>query len=405
MPSNISAGKLKSSRRNCIIDGIVNAIQHHADRRLRAVLTEANLRLTALKLKNFRSYENITLTPPEGITVIAGENGTGKTNLLEAVHLCCLGRSHRTNTDTDMILSGAETAAVQLTVQRNDGRHDTGVRLFRSQKRKKICYVNGKTAQRVGDLMGHATCVIFSPEDLGLVQDGPNVRRRYLDMLLSQLQPAYFFTLQQYTAALRERNALLKLPESPQLSSQLDIWDEQLAQAAAPLIRLRSQMSERLSQMAAGHYRAISGRDEEMLGIRYQTQLTEADLAAQAVSMLRAHRQDDFRRQTTSVGPHRDDLHLTLSGVSLQAYASQGQARTAALSMKLAAFDLLCEEQGEPPLLLLDDVLSELDPQRRHRLIARIRGAQALLTCTDVTDLNGAEPNCVLHVRDGTVTE
>ena len=363
------------------------------------------MHLTALKLKNFRSYANITLTPPEGITVIAGENGAGKTNLLEAVHLCCLGRSHRTNTDTDMILNGADTAAVQATVQRRDGRHDTGVRLFQGQKRKKICYVNGKTAQRVGDLMGHATCVIFSPEDLGLVQDGPNVRRRYLDMLLSQLQPAYFFTLQQYMTALRQRNALLKQPESPELNAQLDVWDEQLAQAAAPLTRLREQMSGRLSAMAAEHYRAISGRDQEVLSIRYVTQLGETDIAAQALRLLRQRRRDDFHRLSTSVGPHRDDLSLTLSGESLQSYASQGQSRTAALSMKLAAFDLLTEEQGEPPLLLLDDVLSELDPLRRKRLIDRIRSAQALLTCTDVSDLNGAEPNCILRVAGGTVSE
>ena len=362
------------------------------------------MHLTALKLKNFRSYGNITLTPPEGITVIAGENGAGKTNLLEAVHLCCLGRSHRTNVDAEMIMNGTETAAVQLTVRRRDGQHDTGVRLFQTQKRKKICYVNGKTAQRIGDLMGHATCVIFSPEDLGLVQDGPNVRRRYLDMLLSQLQPAYFFTLQQYMTALRQRNALLKQPESGALNSQLDVWDEQLAQCAAPLVRLRAQMSERLSVMAAAHYRYISGRDEETLGIRYMTQLTEPDPAAQALRLLQARRHDDFRRLSTSVGPHRDDLSLTLGGEDLQAYASQGQARTAALSMKLAAFDLLCEEQGEPPLLLLDDVLSELDPVRRRHLIDRVRGAQALLTCTDVSDLNGAEPNCVLNVSGGTIS-
>ncbi len=363
------------------------------------------MRLTALKLKNFRSYENITLTPPEGITVIAGENGAGKTNLLEAVHLCCLGRSHRTNTDADMIRAGADTGGVQLTVERRDGTHDTGVRLFQTQRRKKICYVNGKIAHRIGELMGHATCVIFSPEDLGLVQEGPNVRRRYLDMLLSQLQPAYFFALQQYTTALRQRNALLKQPDSAEVQSQLDIWDEQLAQTAAPLVRLRAQMSERLSGMAATHYAAISGRPEETLRIRYVTQLGDPEPAEQALRLLRERRRDDFRRLSTGVGPHRDDLSLTLSGVSMQAYASQGQARTAALSMKLAAFDLLTAEQGEPPLLLLDDVLSELDPARRRRLIDRIRGAQALLTCTDVSDLNGASPQCVLQVANGAVSE
>ena len=361
------------------------------------------MQLSALRLKNFRCYQNVTLTPPEGITVIAGENGTGKTNLLEAVHLCCLGRSHRTSADADMIKNGEETAAAQLTVQKRDGRHDVGVRLFMSQRRRKLCYVNGKTASRIGDLMGHATCVMFSPEDLGLIREGPGVRRRYMDMLLSQLQPAYFFALTQYNAALKQRNALLKEQHGPQPDSQLDVWDEQLALAAEPLVRLRAQAAEKIGVRARLHYSAISGRDNEALTVRYRTQLDRGDPREQLLELLRARRADDLRRLATTVGPHRDDLTLLLSQMELQAYGSQGQARTAALALKLAAFDLLNEEQGEPPLLLLDDVLSELDPLRRRRLIERVRGAQALLTCTDVTDLNGADPNCVLTVENGVI--
>ena len=356
------------------------------------------MRMTGLRLRDFRGYQQVLLSPPEGVTVLVGENGAGKTNLLEAVHLCCLGRSHRTANDKEMIRRGQETAAVQLTVERKDGRHEVGVRLFENARRKKIVYVNGKTAARMGELMGHATCVIFSPEDLALVKDGPQVRRRFLDMLLSQQQRAYFYALQTYMSALKQRNALLKIGDLRQLPA----WDEQLANAAAPLVRLRREACDRLHDRAATHYRYIGGRDEEGFGLRYRGALAESgDPARDMLRGLSASREEDTRRQTTCFGPHRDELELTLCGEPLKAFGSQGQMRTAALSMKLAAFDLLEASQGEPPLLLLDDVLSELDPDRRRRLIARIGRAQALLTCTDENDFIGARPACVLRVEDG----
>ena len=140
------------------------------------------MRMTSLRLRDFRGYKQVLLTPPEGVTVLVGENGAGKTNLLEAVHLCCVGRSHRTSNDREMIRKDQETAAVQLTVERRDGRHEVGVRLFENARRRKIVYVNGKTAPRMGELMGHATCVIFSPEDLSLVKEGPGTRRKFLDI-------------------------------------------------------------------------------------------------------------------------------------------------------------------------------------------------------------------------------
>ena len=142
------------------------------------------MRITGLRLRDFRGYQQVLLTPPEGVTMLVGENGAGKTNLLEAVHLCCVGRSHRTSQDKEMIRKGQETAAVQLTVEKNDGRHEVGVRLFENARKRKVVFVNGKTASRLGELMGHATCVIFSPEDLALVKEGPGTRRKFLDMLL-----------------------------------------------------------------------------------------------------------------------------------------------------------------------------------------------------------------------------
>ncbi len=363
------------------------------------------MRLKTLRLQNFRSYQSAALTAPEGVTVIVGENGTGKTNLLEAIHLCCLGRSHRTSEDRDLIRQGSETAAAELIVERRDGTHDVGVRLYREARRKKLIYVNGKTASRMGDLIGHATCVIFSPEDLSVVKDGPAVRRRYLDMLLSQLQRAYFYALQTYTSTLRQRNALLKALAAGGSKNQLDVWDEQLARAAAPLVRLRAETARALDGLAFRHYAFISGRDDEAFRLTYETTLSWEEPEADMLRQLRARRDDELRRAVTLVGPHRDDLCLTLSGQDFQATGSQGQARTAALALKLSAFDLLSESQGEPPLLLLDDVLSELDSLRRQRLIARVRDCQALLTCTDRTDFIGAEPARVLEVRNGQILE
>ena len=181
------------------------------------------MRITGLRLRDFRGYQQVLLTPPEGVTMLVGENGAGKTNLLEAVHLCCVGRSHRTSQDKEMIRKGQETAAVQLTVEKNDGRHEVGVRLFENARKRKVVFVNGKTASRLGELMGHATCVIFSPEDLSLVKEGPGTRRKFLDMLLSQQQKAYFYALQTYTNALKQRNALLKQGDLRQLQA----WDDQ----------------------------------------------------------------------------------------------------------------------------------------------------------------------------------
>lgn len=358
--------------------------------------------MTSMRLHDFRGYGQVLLTPPDGVTVLVGENGAGKTNLLEAVHLCCLGKSHRTSMDKEMIRRGQETAAVQLTVERRDGRHEVGVRLFENARRKKIVYVNGKTAPRVGELMGHATCVIFSPEDLALVKDGPQVRRRFLDMLLSQQQRAYFYALQTYMSALKQRNALLKQGDFRQLPA----WDEQLAAAAAPVVRMRRQACRELNEKAKKHYLYIGGREEECFAMAYQGNLAQsADPGEDMLKGLAACRKEDMRRLTTCFGPHRDDIDLTLWGDPIKAFGSQGQIRTATLSMKLAAFDLLEAAQGEPPLLLLDDVLSELDPDRRRRLIAHIGRAQALLTCTDRGDFTGARPACVLQVKQGQITE
>ncbi len=360
--------------------------------------------LKRLRLHDFRSYQQLSLTPPSGVTVFVGENGAGKTNLLEAIHLCCLGRSHRTSNDRDMIREGAETCAVHAKVETNMGTDEVGVRLYAKQRSKKMIYVNGKIVGRIGELMGHMTCVMFSPEDLEIIKGGPANRRRYLDMLLSQCQPAYFYAIQTYLSVLKQRNALLKAIARGESRRQLDVWDEQLAAACVPIVRLRQQTAIKLNALVKKHYAAISSREHEILTVRLSSQLGQSmepqeDLAR----LLRQSRDDDLRRLSTSCGPHRDDLDIFLKGHEIKAQGSQGQMRTAALALRLSEMDILTDMQNEPPLLLLDDVLSELDIGRRSMLILQIRNVQTLITCTDMKDLKGAKPDCVLTVDDGFV--
>lgn len=366
------------------------------------------MHLTQLRLHQFRSYEQLTLMPPPGITVFVGENGAGKTNLLEAIHLCCLGRSHRTSNDRDMIRLDSRTCAVHAHVSRIRVKDEVGVRLFAQQGERKIIYVNGKTVPRIGELMGHMTCVMFSPEDLELVKGAPQARRTFLDMLLSQSQAAYFYAIQSYANILRQRNALLKeIARGRADSRSLDVWDEQLAIAAAPLVNQRRDAALAINELASAHYAYIAGREEkEPFFLRYQSQLSQSGNPQEdLLQLLAAAREDDLRRQSTGPGPHRDDLSLLLSGNDMRAYSSQGQARTAALALRLAQIDILHKAHKDAPLLLLDDVLSELDTGRQVRLLERLDKMQTLITCTSLEGLHSVRPTAVLQVHEGKVAE
>ncbi len=363
------------------------------------------MHLTQLRLHDFRSYSQVTIMPPGGVTVFVGENGAGKTNLLEAIHLCCLGKSHRTPFDRDMIRIGCKTSAVYARVQRHLTKDEVGVRLFSQQNMRKTIYVNGKTVPRIGELMGHMTCVMFSPEDMAIVKGAPQVRRSFLDMLLSQCQPAYFYAIQTYHTALKQRNALLRLLARDRGSpKQLEVWDEQLAKAAAPIVRMRQEAAMTLSDLAKEHYSFISGHEPEVFVLRYQGSLSgPKDPGEMLMDQLATSRLDDIRRLTTSFGPHRDDLRLVLAGQEMRSFASQGQMRTAVLAMRLAEINILTRAHRDAPLLLLDDVLSELDEGRRARLMGRLGNMQTLLTTTDLDTLAGMKPDCVLQVKDGQV--
>lgn len=360
------------------------------------------MRFTSIRLSRFRNYPSLVLEPHPGTTVLYGPNGSGKTNLLEAMHLLSLGRSHRTAQDREMVAAGAEHAAVWCKTQRLDGSHQVEVRLYPGQKPHKRVLLQGKPAQRIADLMGHATVVMFSPEDLRIVRDGPAARRRFVDMQLSQIRPSYLRALKTYLTVLESRNALLRqnrLAGVADFTAQLDTWDDQLAAAAVPLVGARRWFLTALSREAAAQYAAISENPDEPFALSYAGPLARADDPRKAMlEGLRRARREDAQRMYTTFGPHRDDLALSLCGRDLRAFGSQGQLRTAVLSMKLGEIRLIEAEMGEPPTLLLDDVFSELDLRRRSALLKSTRGVQTIITCTDRQDAAGACADVYLRV-------
>ena len=363
------------------------------------------MRVTSLSLKNFRNYEQAVITPDSGVTVFAGANAQGKTNILEALHLCCLGRSHRTSRDEELIRWGEHAARVQIHTMHTDGTHDVTILLDKTQKKKTTVRIGARPAERIGELFGHVCGVLFSPEDLSIVKDGPSERRRFLDMQLSQLRPQYFYSLQRAVRTLNQRNALLReIAKNSALLPTLDMWDEQLALIGAQIAKNRREAIALMNEEAAKAHASLTGGREE-LRLWYISQTADgADAAQQLLDRMRASRQEDLRRMTTTVGVHRDDMGIAINGKEARSFASQGQQRSAVLSLKLAQIEMAARETGEAPILMLDDVMSELDPSRRRQLIERIDRVQTFVTCTDLSDLAGSRQGAVYQVSGGVLS-
>lgn len=321
-----------------------------------------------------------------------GDNAQGKTNALEAVYLTCAGRSHRTRQDRELIRWGADFASVGVDALRRDGSHQVDIIIPSAGKR--VIKIAGQKAARSGELMGHITGVIFSPEDLGLIKDGPAERRRFMDIAISQLRPAYYYALQRYSRALRQRGEMLRT----QFYAALDEFDEELARSGGEIMRHRSWYISRLNEVAGDVHGHIS-MSRETLSVEYRPGGGEDML-----ERLRAARETDMRRMTTSVGVHRDDVALLIDGHEARLYGSQGQQRTAALSLRLSELTVMRDEAGEWPVLMLDDVMSELDPARRRQLVKYLGGVQVLITCTDPDDLAGAEIGAMFRVSGAEIT-
>lgn len=350
------------------------------------------MRVTSVRLKNFRNYEACSFAPCAGVTVLMGDNAQGKTNALEAIYLTCAGRSHRTRQDRELVRWGADWASVYVEAQRRDGSHQVEIKIPASGRR--VVEIAGQRAARSGELMGHVTGVLFSPEDLTMVKDGPGERRRFVDIALSQIRPTHYYALQRYARALKQRNELLRA----QVYEALDDFDETLARAGAEVMRHRAWYIERLTEAAGETHARIAG-GREALSLEYRPGAGDDML-----ERLRANRAADMRRMSTSVGAHRDDIGILIDGRDARVFGSQGQQRTAALSLRLSELRVMRDACGEWPILMLDDVMSELDPARRRSLVDSLEEVQTIITCTDVDDLAGAKIGAIYRVDRAQLT-
>ena len=348
------------------------------------------MQIKKLFLQNFRNYENEVFEFSEGLNVLFGKNAQGKTNCAEAVFYLCTGASLRIRHDKQLIRIGADHAKITAEAVNRYGKVTIEALIFES---KREIRVNGSKIAKNADLMGHINSVFFSPGELRLIQDGPDERRRFMNISISQTSPAYYTALLRYNKILDQRNTLLKNHDSSLILDTLPVWDEQLCQYAAVIVKKRAEFLEKLAPHAKEFHAFLTDGGEELLikpDKKYEGD--EAEIAKTLLRRLENNYEKDLRLGYTTVGPHRDDLDVMIGGIDAKAYASQGQTRTAALALKLAEVQIFKSLSGEYPILVLDDVMSELDLKRRKKLVQCIAEMQTILTCTHTERvLYGAE--------------
>ena len=336
--------------------------------------------IESVQLKNFRNYESLELDLSPGTNIFYGNNAQGKTNILEAIYLCGTTKSHKGSKDKDMIRFGEDEAHIRMMVNRDELSYKIDMHL-RKNKAKGVA-INGLPIKKASELFGVVNLVFFSPEDLNIIKNGPGERRRFLDLELCQLDKIYLTDLASYNHIVNQRNKLLKdIYVQPSLKSTLEIWDMQLAEYGRRIIEKRREFIRELNETVRKiHYNLTGGLEE--LEVIYEPS-SEAEGLESAIS---SNRERDMRMKLTSVGPHRDDLCVMANGIDIRRYGSQGQQRTAALSLKLSEIYIVKSKIKDTPILLLDDVLSELDSSRQNYLLDSISDIQTLITCTGLDD-------------------
>lgn len=357
--------------------------------------------LKSIELKNFRNYKNLSITFDRGTNILFGDNAQGKTNILEAAYLSGTTKSHKGSKDKELIRFGESEAHLRTITQRQGKEYQIDMHLKKNSS--KGIAVNQVPVKRASELFGLLHMVFFSPEDLNIIKNGPSERRRFLDAELCQLDRIYLSDLAAYNKILNQRNKLLKdMVYRPELSDTLPIWDMQLAETGKKIIRRRSQFVEELSGIVRDIHAKISGGKEE-LALTYEPSIAEADYERE---LERTHVRDTKLCQT-SIGPHRDDLLFSIKGVDIRRFGSQGQQRTSALSLKLSEIELVKRSIHDTPVLLLDDVLSELDSSRQNYLLNNISDIQTIITCTGLDEFikNRFQINRVFEVVNATVSE
>jgi len=332
-----------------------------------------------LKLNNFRNFSSYEIEPGGGVNVIYGDNAQGKTNIIEAIWLFTGGKSFRTSRDSELIKQGESWARNEMDFYAL--KRDKKVSLYIGEK--KSVTLNGVKSAGSSELVGQFCCVAFTPMHMEIIKGGPAERRKFLDTSICQVSPGYLKALKEYTRVLTQRNALLKdISYESALLDHLDVWDLKLAEYAVKICIERERFIRRISEESEKIYEGISG-GRERLALNYRAGIEFHDGFEFALDEIRKNRTLDIKYGSASLGPHRDELEITLSGISARSYGSQGQQRSCALALKLAESVLLEEAVGCPPVILLDDVMSELDKGRREYILKKLGDNQVFVTCCD----------------------
>ena len=355
--------------------------------------------IKSLELANFRNYEELNISFDKGTNILYGDNAQGKTNILEAIYVSATTKSHKGSKDKGIINFDKEEAHIRTYLEKENV--ETRVDMHLRKNKSKGIAIDGQKIKKAADLMGLLNVVFFSPEDLSIIKDGPAERRRFADMELCQLDSFYLYNLNHYNKIIGQRNKLLKdMYFQPELKETLNIWDSQLVSFGSKIIERREQFVKQLGDIIFDIHKKLSGGKEELV-IAYEPDVSIEDFEKQ----MKYNQDKDIRLKQTTTGPHRDDFSFVVNGVDIRKYGSQGQQRTAALSLKLSEIELVKKISKDTPVLLLDDVLSELDSNRQNYLLNSIGNIQTIITCTGLDEFinNRFEINKIFKVTNGTV--
>lgn len=354
-----------------------------------------------LQMLNYRNYNVLDINLGPHVNVFMGDNAQGKTNILEGIYYCAFARSHRTSKDRELINWNSDNALLSVMVGRE--RLDKRIDISILKDGKKAIQINKIKIKKIGELFGNFNVVMFSPEDLKIIKDSPGVRRKFIDMELCQLNPKYYYNLVQYNKVLNERNSILR---NRNINKDiLDVYDMQLVEFGYNIIIDRLEYIQKLNKYSAKiHSEITSGK--EKIEFKYTSTIKDLEnIKENFYSLLEKNRVRDCERGITSVGPHRDDFTVLINDIDTKSYGSQGQQRTAVLTIKFSSLKIIKELTGEHPVLLLDDVLSELDFSRKRYILSTIGDIQTIITCTGIEDLYEYldDKSKVFKVKDGEI--
>lgn len=351
--------------------------------------------INEIKLQNFRNYEELKIELNKNINVIYGDNAQGKTNILEAIFLCSFGKSFRTSKEKELIKFDSEIATVEAEYQKKDRNGKIKIDI----SNKKQISVNGIKIRKLSEILGNINIVIFTPEDINILKDGPANRRRFLDMMIGQLRPNYVYNLNLYLKTIEQRNNYLRqIKEENKPQEMLEIWDEKLAEYGEKIYKYRKEFVDKIISKINVIHKKITDQKEE-LRIEYNSDCQNKE---NYLNLLKERRKLDIIKGFTTKGVHRDDFMIYINDKEVNVYGSQGQNRTVILSLKLAELNVVYDELGEYPILLLDDFMSELDEKRRKNFLKNIENTQVIITGTEKIDIPNLDYN-LYHIKKGEI--